>query len=207
MTFTNILENLMHLEESKHIKELSKSNSESFRWLHDVYHEKVYFFSINLVKDAKVAEEITNDVFVQIWKKREKLDKSLPLGGLLFKITRDFVISYFRKISKSAEQRQKYLSNYTNALWENPIEDSIFEKEYVDVAKKAIDQLPPKCKEAFLLKYEKDLKVKEIAAELDISPNTVKVHLNKASHTIRNFLDENTDLTFVVPFLLLARIF
>ena len=197
----------MHQEESKHIKELSNSNTESFRWLYDYYHEKVYFFCLNLIKDTNTAEEITSDVFVQIWKKREKLDSQIPLGGLIFKITKDFVLSYFRKISRSAEQKQKYLSYYTITLWKNPIEDSIFEKEYEDVVKKAIDQLPPKCKEVFLLKYERDLKVKEIAAELDISPNTVKVHLNKASHTIRNFLDENTDLTFIVPFLLLARIF
>ena len=77
-------------------------------------------------------------------------------------------------------------------------EEELFVQEGLDMAQRAIAGLPPKCRLIFRLRYFADLSPKQIAQELDISPNTVQNHLGKGKQIVKAYLRANSDLVFVL---------
>jgi RNA polymerase sigma-70 factor (ECF subfamily) len=119
------------------------------------------------------------------------------INGLLFKITKDFSISYLRKAAKDVELRKAFIQNYLHSL-DNPLEEQLFLKEGLQIAKKAIDSLPPRCRQVFQLRYTEGFSLKQIAQELNISVSTVKKQLKKGKLIVKAHLEANSDLVFLL---------
>jgi RNA polymerase sigma-70 factor (ECF subfamily) len=170
-------------------------NKQSFVYLHEKYQSKVYFYCLKFVGNREVAEEITSDVFVKVWQKREEIQTDLNFSGLLLKITRDFALSYLRRVARNADQRKAFIDHYFQCL-NSPVEEQIYLKEGMAIADRAIENLPPKCRQVFRLRYLDGLSLKQIAEELHISTNTVQNHLQKGTHIVKSYLQEHSDLVF-----------
>ena len=143
------------------------------------------------------------DVFLKLWEKRAKLITDRSVNGILFKITRDFSLTYLRRVAKDARLRKEFVENYMLSVDNCPVEEQIFMKEGMKMAKQAIDGLPPRCRQVFQLRYSEELSLQQIAEELNISINTVKKQLRKGTHTVKDYLRANADLVF---FLILAQL-
>ena len=178
------------------ISPYSTGDKESFVFLHRKYQSKIYHYCQRLVRNEAVAQEITSDVFIRLWAKRADILAGQSLSGLLFKITKDLSVSYLRKVARDAALRKAYIENYFESLT-NPIEEQIFLKEGLQIANQAIENLPPKCRLVFRLRYFSGLSLQQIAEELDISINTVQNHLTKGTRTVKAYLQANSDLVFV----------
>lgn len=185
----------MDLQEKFHLQRLAEGNRESFVHLHKKYQSQVYHFGLKFVQSPEVMEEITSDVFVKLWEKRDQLRTDIPVGPLLCKITKDLAFSHLREVSRHADRRQAFIEHYL-ARMDNPIEGDLFIKEGLKIASEAIDSLPPKCREVFLLRYMEGLSLLEIAAQLNISTNTVQNHLLKGTRIVRMYLQKHADLVF-----------
>lgn len=183
--------------EQFHIARLTEGNTNSFIWIHQQYQSKVYAYCFKFVRNKEVVEEITSDVFVKLWEKRVQLNPTYSINGLLFKITRDFCLSYLRKVSKNTILRKEFTNNYLDHS-PNPIENLLFHKESLKIANKAIENLPPKCKQVFHLRYFNELSLQQIANELNISPNTVQNHLSKGTKLVKRYLQRHGDLVFIL---------
>ncbi|MEM6697075.1 MAG: RNA polymerase sigma-70 factor [Bacteroidota bacterium] len=187
----------MSTQEKIHLINLTTGDKEAFIWLHKRYQTKVYQYVLKFVKAKELAEEITSDVFVKLWQKRASIRTDVSIDGLLFKITKDYCLSYFRKIARNKKLRQEFIDNYIEQYTDD-IEDQIYYKEGLELAGEAIRKLPPKCRLVFQLRYFNDLSLQQIAEELNISKNTVQNHLNKGTHLVKAFLKTNSDLVFLV---------
>ena len=188
----------MENSEKYHIQKLQSSCKVGFKWLYDKYHSKLYYFILKLVRNTETAEEITSEVFLRLWQKREAIDPAGSISGLLFKIARDCSMGHLRKIARKSDLREAYIQQYTKNISANTSEDDLFFKEYMALAENAINQLPPKGKQVFIMRYKEHLDLHQIAAKLDISPNTVKVHLNRSSRAVKEYLRLNSDLIFIL---------
>lgn len=186
----------MSPQEHHHLIHLSRGSKESLAFFHREYRSKVFHYCHKFVRDREVAQELCLDVFLKLWEKRSKLDTDRSVNGLLFKISRDYSLTYLRKVARSERLRKEFVENYILSVENCPVEEQIFMKEGMKIAKKAIDGLPPRCRQVFQLRYSEERSLKQIAEELNISINTVKKQLRKGTHIVKDYLRANADLVF-----------
>ena len=138
-----------------------------------------------LLHDADAAEEVAQDVMVELWRRRHVLDASVTLGAYLLRSVRNRALNHLRhlKVRRKSESE-------VEALYEAPMgaDQPIVANELEAAAKQAVSALPPRCREIFELSRVHGLKYAEIAATLDISPKTVEAQMGKALKILRERL-------------------
>ena len=185
------------------ITQLRQGNVKVFDQLFADQHARVYAYCRRFVKREELAQEVTLDVFMTVWKKRTHLDSTLSLNALLFKITKDLS---FNCLKKAARQRafQSELAARNDHSATNVTEEQVQWDEYDKMAARAIGQLPPQRQRIFAMRREQDMSYEEIAEQLGISKNTVKVQLVKASKFLREYFATHADISFFWILLLLS---
>lgn len=187
------------------IRRLNRGDESAFDALFMRLHHKVFLYSLNLIQSKEVAEEIMQDVFITVWKKREKIDPQLSIDALLFKITKDLCFNYLKKLSRENNFKtalKQRLASSANSHTEN----QVIYNDYYRVASHAIDQLPTQRRKIFKMNRMMGMSYEEIADRLSISKNTVKVQLVKASKFIREYFMAHTDTSFLLVLSLLSQL-
>lgn len=167
---------------------LQKGDRPAFRQIFDRYYKYLVVTIYNLSSDDQMAHDITQDVFLEIWNRRDKLNVSN-------------LKSYLRRaaINKMLNRIKKNRSDYFEPS-ELPEQKSDI-SEPLEVAKfnnlqeainKAMDTLPERCRMVFKLRRIENYSLKEIAAELNISTKTVENQLTKAMKIMRARLKDFT---------------
>lgn len=187
----------MDPQEKYHLTLLSQGKKEALAFLHDKYWAKIFQYCLQFVRSKEVAQEISLDVFLKLWERRSIVKSDRSVSGLLFKISKDYCISYLRKVAKDASLHREFIENYFHRL-DNPVEEQLILKERLQIAKQVINTLPPRCRQVFQLRYTEGLSLKQIAAELNISTNTVKKQLKKGTDIVKESLSVNADLVFIM---------
>jgi RNA polymerase sigma-70 factor (ECF subfamily) len=170
------------------IRQVLDDSQYAFNQLFDKYYD--YAFDVALLYCSfHDAEEVISDVFARLWNNRQQLAGVSNFKSYLFISLKNQCLNYLRKKKLdtiSIENTFDYLGQ-KDVDPQHQLEISELTSE-VEVV---IEQLPPKCKEAFKLVREEGLKYKEAAKRLSISENTLDVHLKKATkrilEVIRNY--------------------
>lgn len=185
------------------LSDVAKGDEAAFRALFEQYWDNIYGVAFAFTKSPLVAEEITQDVFLKIWLKREQLPLLKKFSDYLFIIARNHIISLLRK--KTSEQPfTEHLLNYFQEIGNNP-EDQFLFRETESLVHKAIEQLPPQQHLVYCMSREQGLNQEEIASRLNISVHTVKSHMNKALQFIRHYLHLHAELeAFAVLFCIIT---
>ena len=192
----------MHTDEWRtRLEGLRTGNLQSFRWVYDRCHPQVYGFSLKLLKSPTAAEEVTSDVFVRLWKKRAVVDPDRTLSPLLFKITKDLAWNYLKRENRLSRQQEQYAAGKRTAAPAS-VEADLVLNDYIEIAETAIQRLPDRQREIFILHYKSGLDNETIASRLGIAEATVRVHLSRASHYLRDYLNSHPEL----PLLLLLAL-
>jgi len=174
------------LLELAHVAKLKCGNRESFRFLYDRYFDRVYRFCLSLIVRPEDAEEVTTDVFVTIWRRRKNLHEDCSIKPLLFKISRDLAWNHLRKIANQRSRRTEFVAG---ALGKNRTSRSqYYDDEMQQTLEQAIGDLPPQQEKIFRMRFLEGLDLNQIADELAISKNTVKVHLAKSKNSVKGIL-------------------
>ena len=146
--------------------------------------QKVLQHSLTFVKSYQVAEELTQDVFIQLWDKREKLTEVKSFDNYLFIVSRNLIITHIRK--KLVE---------TSTLKEQKLEEMFFKpdeqfefQELVAIIQEGADLLSEPRKSVFLLSRMEGKDSDFISSELGISKRTVRWHLAEALNFLRTHI-------------------
>ena len=145
-------------------------------------------FAIQYVKDGDTAREITQEAFISLWEKRETIDLSKPVKTYLSTTVRNKCLNWLRdnkKFNKEILDIEGLLSEKAYIQHDRLVEVEIREK-----IAEAIEELPIKCREIFVLNRNENLKYLEIAAKLEISVKTVEAQMSKALQHMRERLRE-----------------
>lgn len=151
-------------------------------------------FAHKLVSDRDMAEEIVQNIFVQLWEKRDSIGVATSARSYLFSATRNACLNHLNHL--------KVRNRFAEAVQAMPLEqadDAAAQLELQELNTRlhaAIDQLPERCREVFVLSRFESLKYDEIAQRLAISPRTVEVQIGKALRFLRDHLRD------LLPFLL-----
>ena len=147
-------------------------------------------YALRLVDDAVIAEDMVQDAFMKAWIYIEKGGEIDNFTAFMYRTLRNVCISYLR------DKRDMLGEEYIPDVEEEDIDTSFRDAEIW----KAIDSLPEKCREIFLMSKRDGLTNEEIADELGISVKTVKNQMTKAFQRLREALSGG-HIPFFLPFL------
>lgn len=168
------------------IKSLKKGEAKAYDSLVDSYHHRLCVYAFSLSNDHDLSEDIVQNVFVYVWKNRSKLKDSFSVKNYLYRSVYNESIDHYRKKKAIMILEKKY----TDALSQIVEEDDHSINKVIKLVKEEIENLPPKCKQTFLLSKNDGLTNVEIAEYLNVSIKSVEAHITKAFSIIRKSLKE-----------------
>lgn len=143
-----------------------------------------------MVRSSEEAEEIVQEVFIALWTKRTKVAAAEKPEHYLFTILHNTIYDHFRKLALERKLK-KGVSNSFEEAGEETAEEILLAKENRELFEEVINKLPPQQKLVYQLSKQQGLSREEIAKQLEISPNTVKNHLQSATHFIQSYFKRN----------------
>lgn len=165
------------------ILQLKQDNKQAFNEMFNAYWERLFKSAYNVLKDKKICEDIVQDVFIDIWKKRKNLEIKVSLEKYLFSCVRYQVFNQFRKNQKNL--RSEVFENLELRCSDLNPESEVLYKELVQKVDSVVEELPEKCRVVYKMSREEQLSHKEISTRLDISSKTVEKHITKALFVLR----------------------
>ena len=172
------------------IKSLKKGDEFGYTHLVKTYHHKLCVYALSLTNNDDSAEDIVQNVFMSIWKNRLKLKEEFVLKSYLYKSVYNEFIDQYRKQKNVITLEKKYIDALTYIVEE---EDEKSLERLMKIVKKEIENLPPKCKQIFLLSKEEGLTNIEIAEHLNVSIKSVEAHITKAFKILRTTLGHKVE--------------
>ena len=169
----------------------------AFRKLFDFYCKGLLDYSFHIVKDKTVAEDIVQHVWIKVWEKRHSINPELSFKSYLYTAVRNQTLKYIR------DTKHKFTSLESIDSLADGItlqDDQMHNKETLKFINEAIDHLPDKCREIFMLNRFEGLSYKEITEVLDISINTVKTQMIRALSSLRKALKITISLFIISRF-------
>ncbi len=183
-------------EEYRHLCALKNGNQDSFKWIYTRYLQVIFLYCKKLIGVEALAEEATSEVFVTLWKKRSIIRTDQSVRAFLYRIAKFKAYDYLKKIATDKQLEEQFLLSHS-VFSVSSGERLLIQKEQLEAISKLVDTLPPKRKTIFKMRYFEGKDNRTIAEQMQVSINTVKVHLVKARHHLKQqiALSDDTYLT------------
>ena len=168
-----------------------------FLQLFELYKIRVHGYIQSITGDFHVAEELTQEVFIRLWKKRDSFDQIANKDQYIFRMAHNASMNWFQKMALDARLAKEVKNRLQ--VYNNNVDDHVTLKEAQALLEKALLTLSPKRREVFELSRKKGLKLQEIADQMGISFHTANHHLVAALQQIRQyFLLHSTDRALIL---------
>lgn len=167
---------------------IQKENDQAaFRELYLLYAPELLTFAYTYAKSKFVSEEVTNDVFMSIWKNRARIHEIRNLKVYLYRAVKNAVINYFTRnkdwqfvdIEEVADTHLRFTTDPEKIMITAELRKKI---------ESTIASLPQRCQLIFKMIKEDNLKYKEVAEILDITVKTVENQMTIAIKKINSVL-------------------
>jgi len=174
-----------NLDDLQLLRLLKNDNEGAFTEIYDRYWKKLFAVASNKLGTLSEAEEIVQDIFLDLWRRRKELELNGELSSYLAVAVKYKVINILAK-------RHLY-SKYSRHLSSQRDIDSSTEnwlqfEELKERLEKLVTALPDKCQLVYRLSREKGFSQKQIASALNIAEKTVESHLSRALNSLRAVL-------------------
>jgi RNA polymerase sigma-70 factor (ECF subfamily) len=156
--------------------------------------KNMYAYAYTLVKDESTAKELAQQVFVNLWQKKDKLPSPDILVRYLYTSIYNASLNHLSHLKVRAAYRRHYLHSSEKAT---PASEQLQQKEMEKKIAEAYHELPEKSRLIFQLSRYEGLKNAEIAHKLQVSEKAVEKHMTKALKIFRSKLKE------YMPFIIL----
>jgi len=150
-----------------------------------LWYEPVVRSANRVLRDQGVAEELAQEVFLELWRRRESLADDSSVAGYLMQAVRNRALNHLRHL---AVQRKSVV--YVEALSE-PAEHADAQaqaNELQSALTEAIAELPPRTREVFVMSRERGLRYSEIADQLGVTVKAVEANMSRALRMLRDRL-------------------
>ena len=170
------------------VDSLIKGDVQSYEELFNKYNKKVYYFALSYLKNKDEAEDVVQEVFMNIWRFRNQINKYFEFSKYLFKITYNETCRKFRK--QASEKRHIEEVSTITSLEDNTTKLDIEYDNLVEFTKRLVEKLPDRQKEIFIMRVSDQLDPDMIAEKLNISKKTVENQLAIVKKTLREALEK-----------------
>lgn len=175
-------------EEKLLLKALGDSDKRAFAVLYNMYAGKCLGFVQSLIKDSDAAKDITHDIFVKVWLKRELISKVDSFSSYLFRMVKNAVMDKL----ESEVIRRHFVTEHliSSDNFRSYVDESVSVDELQMLIFKAVNNMPEQRRRIFTLSRYKGMSNAEIAKMFDINVRTVENHITNALADIRLMLAE-----------------
>jgi len=185
----------MYTTDEELVKVYLDGDKENFDEIVNRYLKMIYNFIYRFVGNEKLAEDITQETFIKVWKNLKKFDTTKSFKTWVYSIAKNTAIDYLRK------RKDIPISMFDNESGKNIIEDTLTDEElkadeiYIMAEnKKQVESVLTKLsaiqKEVVILKYVNELSLSEVSEALNIPRETIKSHHRRALIKMKKLLEE-----------------
>jgi RNA polymerase sigma-70 factor (ECF subfamily) len=174
----------------------SYNDEQAFKDLYYHFYNKLFHFAYAFTKNRQPAEEIIEDVFINVWKNRAHVGEIKNIKVYLYTATKNNALNYIAKKAHEITTAPFDDIAIDIAEYEATPEQIMIGSEMLKKLNKAIDELPPRCKIIFKLIREDGLRYKEVSEILSLSVNTIDAQMAIAVRRIAHAINlDFKDLT------------
>jgi len=175
---------------------LRHHDQKAFEKIYSHYFGNVYNTILFLVRRHSLAEELTQQVFIKIWDKRESIRIYTSPDSYIKRLCKNLVYDYFKKLK--SEKLSCLEENLDHHFIHNDLEEMIDHNELEVQILNVISKLPPSQREIFNLSRFQGLKNDEIADQMNLSKRTVEHQLYRALQKIKKSIGEYAHPTIIL---------
>lgn len=160
------------------------------------YRAKVYRFIAQFVKDHTLAEDLTQDIMLKLWCRYDKLSALEDMDNYILKMAKNHIIDHFKKLAREKVYQEEIWYSIQKSA--NAAESKLTEAEMNAHLDAVIKSLPLRQREVYTLSKREGLSLREIASALGITIRTARNHLDRALKVIRNNMNTDSLLLWIV---------
>jgi RNA polymerase sigma-70 factor (ECF subfamily) len=166
------------------ISQFNQGNSRAYTTIYNLCAPSIYYFAKRFVGDREVAEDITADTFIKLFRLHANFDSLINIRAFLRITTRNACLNYLRDL-KSKDQQKKDLLYLLTQDQEKGFPEDQYQAELLQRIYDEIEKLPKKCRQVFKLAFMDGLGNEEIAELLHINYQSVKNQKTRALKILR----------------------
>ena len=168
------------MEGSTFVSGLKTGDAEVWRYLFVRYYAVYLRFVTKIVRDATSANDIVQEIFLKLWKNRDRLDSEETVEKLLYVIARNSAFTFLRDRKPFVQMEESRVADNTLLS----VEEELLRKERLELFDDAVKSLPQQRKKVIDMKM-KGVTNRSIAEELKLSEKTVERHITLAFSELR----------------------
>lgn len=200
----NFIPGMKEQTDKEILEAFAQGSASAFEHIYNRFHTNIFLVAHRYIRSEEDAKDIRSKCFIKLWELHDKL--SFDTMGALFSWLRSAItnscIDYLRNITLRESKRPEVIKRYWQDNEVEVFEASDKEAIILERLLKEIDQLPPKCKEVFKMRWLRDLKFREIAEELDTDVSTIKKRYARAVILLKRHIPHSE---LVILFIFLFR--
>ena len=181
-------------DDSQLIYNILSGDDAAFSSLIQKYQKSVHILVWQKIGDFHLAEEITQDTFLIAYQKLATLKNPRALASWLYRIATRQCIVFYRKKEKQIQTQfledtnRKHIKEITYSQYIAQEQARIATESQRNSLKKLLARLPKTERTVITLHYFQDMTCQEISQYLDVSVSTIKSHLHRARHRLKNIV-------------------
>jgi RNA polymerase sigma-70 factor (family 1) len=183
-------------DEQAFLLQLIEGNENAFKVLYERYGETIFRLVLKYLASEDLARDITQEILIKIWEKRESLKGVHNFHSYLLHTARNQAIDVLRAASRSDIAKGEIARQFYNH--NTCFDDETLHRDYKSFIKRTVDSLPARAKEVFLLCREEGKSYDEIAAALGISRNAVRNSMHLALRKFREAAREEFGMSWTI---------
>jgi len=171
------------VEEKEWLQSLKAGKQVALQKIFNHYYKYLVVTGYNITGDNEKAKDLVQDVFFELWKKREQLNIQSSLKSYLRRAVVNRSLNYIKTQKRFDFGEENFDAQTPDQAFS--AQKILEAQDLKNALNAAIDSLPAKCKAIFMLSRYEKLSHKEIAAKLDISTKTIENQITKALKIVR----------------------
>jgi len=156
------------------------------------HYDGMCVFARRFTESAAVAEDVVQDVLLRIWRGRASWNVAGSIASYLYAAVRNQALNELRRDRNHSRWKEQEQVELVPAPGQPDLrcdaEDQVATAEIQDALAAAIQLLPARCREAFVLRRQHHLSYAEIAQVMEIAPKTVEIQIGNALRILRQKL-------------------
>jgi RNA polymerase sigma-70 factor (ECF subfamily) len=183
------------MDESTLIAGMARGDEKAFREFVERYKKKVYFLALDMAGNSVDAEDISQEVFLKVFRSFSTFRKGAKLSSWLYRVTYNASIDHLRRRGSEPkavpdevlDSRIQGGTGLPGDAASDPAR-AAESRSLQELINRALDKVSPQEKAVFLLRHYDDLMLKDIASSLGLSIGSVKSYLFRAVHKLQKEL-------------------
>lgn len=177
------------------LKKMIDGDMDAFKHFFDTYYSDLCNFVNHYIKNQSVSEEVVQDIFVHFWEKKNLLNIHTSVKSYLYSASKFRGLNHIR----NTRRRQSILSKLDKSEESTEISFNKFDDSVLrNLLGQAMNALPDRCRQIFLMSQDVELTNKDIAERLGISIKTVENQMTIAYKKLRLFLQPYKEQIFLL---------